>query len=151
VKKVIEDLSLLHIPGNWVSYFLPERVHIFFSLPFITDIPIETLLDALDFPGQLEFYQGFSFANLIPGCSDNFFVFLPGYLSLLPCSVGFLFVLDFVQALPVHPCRPRGVFAQLPLCCVALLLSLEEVILEYSPAFSGLSSLQGFIPWYCTK
>ncbi|KAK4827407.1 hypothetical protein QYF61_017837 [Mycteria americana] len=31
-----------------------------------------------------------------------------GYLSLLPPSVGFLFVFEFAQELLVHPCRPPG-------------------------------------------
>ncbi|KAK4817448.1 hypothetical protein QYF61_015603 [Mycteria americana] len=33
-----------------------------------------------------------------------------GYLSLLPPSVGFLFVFDFVQELLAHPCRPPSGF-----------------------------------------
>ena len=49
-KKVIEYLSLLRIPGNQVSCFLPERAHIFPSLPFITNVPIESFLVALDKP-----------------------------------------------------------------------------------------------------
>ena len=44
----------------------------------------------------------------IPG--DNFSVFLPGYLSLLQPSVGFLFVFEFVQEQLAHPFRPHGVF-----------------------------------------
>lgn len=48
-------LSLLHVPGNRVSRFLPERVHIVPSLPFITNVPIEALLVALNAPGQISF------------------------------------------------------------------------------------------------
>ncbi|KAK4832975.1 hypothetical protein QYF61_026801 [Mycteria americana] len=36
--------------------------------------------------------------------------FALSYLSLLPPSVGFLFVFEFVQELLVHPCRPPGGF-----------------------------------------
>lgn len=46
-------LSLLYIPGNWLSPFLPERVHILPGLPFVTNVPIEALLVALDAPGQI--------------------------------------------------------------------------------------------------
>lgn len=88
-EKKSEFLSLLQILGKLVSCFLPERAHIFSSLPFITSIPIESFLDALSIPGQA---LGLSFPNLIPGCSDNFSVFLPGYLSFPSSSVGFLFV-----------------------------------------------------------
>jgi len=35
------------------GHFLPGRVHIFPSSPFITDIPIEAFLVALDVPGQI--------------------------------------------------------------------------------------------------
>ena len=71
------------------------------------------------------------FPNLIPGCLVNFSVFLPAYLSLFLPSVGFLFVLEFIQDLLVHPCRPPDVFAWVSFCWDAWLLSLEEVILEY--------------------
>ena len=52
-KKVVEYLSFLHILGNQVSRFLPERAHIFPSLPVITNIPIEAFLVVLDVPGQI--------------------------------------------------------------------------------------------------
>jgi len=52
-KKVIEYLSLLHIVGNQVFRFLPERAHTFPRLPFVTDVPIEAFLVALDIPGQI--------------------------------------------------------------------------------------------------
>jgi len=52
-KKVIEYLSLLHISGNLVSYFLPERAHIFPSLYLSTEVPIESFLVALNIPGQI--------------------------------------------------------------------------------------------------
>ena len=51
--KKSEHLSLLHILGNQVSLFLLERAHIFPSLPFIADVPIEAFLVALDVPGQI--------------------------------------------------------------------------------------------------
>ena len=52
-KKVIDYLSLLHILGDQVSCFLPERAHIFPSLPFIINVPIEAFFVALDVPGQI--------------------------------------------------------------------------------------------------
>ena len=52
-KKVIEYLSLLRILRNQVSRFLPERAHIFPSLPFITGVPLEAFLVALDVTGQI--------------------------------------------------------------------------------------------------
>jgi len=52
-KKVIEYCSLFYALGDQVSCFLPERAHIFPSLPFINDVPIESFLIALDIPGQI--------------------------------------------------------------------------------------------------
>lgn len=46
---------LLHSLGNQVSHFLLERPYIFQSLPFITNIPINTFLIALDIPGRFIF------------------------------------------------------------------------------------------------
>ena len=58
VKKVVEYLSLLHIPrGNQVSHFLLERAHIFPSHPFITDILIEASLVALHILGFVLSYN----------------------------------------------------------------------------------------------
>lgn len=51
----IEYLSLLHVPGNQVSHFFPERAHIF------TNVPIEAFFVALDVLGLIEFNQAFSF------------------------------------------------------------------------------------------
>ena len=52
-KKFVEYLSLLQIPVNQVSCFLPERAYIFPSLYFITDVTTEVFLAALDVPGQI--------------------------------------------------------------------------------------------------
>lgn len=52
-KRVAEYVKLLHILGAHVSHFLPERVHIFPSLPFVTEVPTEALFVALDVPGQV--------------------------------------------------------------------------------------------------
>lgn len=53
--------------------------------------------------------------NLIPGCSDNYPVFHPGYLPCLhPLQASFL-CFEFVQELNVHSRRPPGGFAWLPL------------------------------------
>jgi len=100
----MEYLGVLHILGNQVSCSLPERAHLLPSLPFIPGVPTQAFLVALDVPGQIEFYQGFRFPNLIPGCLDNFCVFLQGYLSLFPPSVGLLFVFEFVRDQLVRPC-----------------------------------------------
>ena len=43
-KKVTKYLSLLHIPGNQVSHFLPQWTHIFASIFFIADVPIADVL-----------------------------------------------------------------------------------------------------------
>ena len=51
--KVIEYFSLLRILGNQVSRFHPESAHIFLSLPFTTDVPIEPFLVALDIRAQI--------------------------------------------------------------------------------------------------
>lgn len=60
----------------------------------------------------------------------------PRLLALLPPTVGLLLLLEFGQELLVHPCRPPGVSAQLPLCWDSSLLTLEEVnILEYQTSF----------------
>lgn len=40
-------------PVKQGSCFLAERTHIFLSLPFITDVPKEAFLVALDVPGQI--------------------------------------------------------------------------------------------------
>lgn len=52
-KKVTEYLSLLHILGDQVSCLLLERPHISSNLLFITDVPVEAFLDALDNHGQI--------------------------------------------------------------------------------------------------
>lgn len=71
----------------------------------------------------------FGFPKLIPGCLDKPPVFLPGYLSLLPPSIGFLYflVFDFVWEFLFHPCMPLCIFAWLTICWDASLLNLEEV------------------------
>lgn len=72
VEKIIVHLSLLHIPGNQASHFLPERTHIFHSLLFITNNPLEASLAAFVGPGQVLFYQGFIFpASSSPQLSHN--------------------------------------------------------------------------------
>lgn len=75
----------------------------------------------------------------------------PRLLSLLPPSVCFLIVFEFVWELFILPHRFLDIFALLPLYWNASLLSLEKVILKYQSAFLGLSFLQGVISWYSTK
>jgi len=77
------------IPGNQVSHFLPERAHISPSLPFIADVPIEAFLVLLMYLSRFNSDRAFSFPNLIPGCSDNVSVFLPGYLASTLCRLPF--------------------------------------------------------------
>lgn len=79
---------------------------------------VQVQVDDISFSSLTQFYQGFSFLNMISACSDNLPVFSPGCISFLSLSVGFLFLHDFVQELLVHPCRPPGVI-------VLLLLSLN--------------------------
>lgn len=71
--------------------------------------------------------MGFSLPNLILVCSDIVSLFLPHHLSLLPPSVYFLVMPVF--ELLVHLWSP-GIFARLPLYWDALLLSLQEVVLD---------------------
>jgi len=52
-KKVIEYLRLLHILGNQVFHFFPERANIFPVLPFIAGLPVEAFLVAFEIPGQI--------------------------------------------------------------------------------------------------
>lgn len=129
------------ILGNQVSCFLPERVHIFPSLPFIRDAFTEAFLVALDVSSQIQFSLGFSFPYLISAWTVSL------YSLWLPPSTGFLLVFEFV--LVIH----ADLLMFLPgfLCWDALLLSLQKVILKYQLAFLVSSSLQGFILWNSTK
>lgn len=81
VKKVIEYLSLLHVPGIQVSLFLLERTHIFSGLSSISDVLIEIFSVALDVSGQIQSYLGFSFPNFSPGCFHNVYI-SPGLRGL---------------------------------------------------------------------
>lgn len=89
-----------------------ERPHNFSSPPFATDILTKAFLVAVDVPGQISFFQGFSFHNLTS-------VFFTDSLSLVLPFIGLLFcvwsghksVSESVQELFVHPCRHPGVFA----------------------------------------
>lgn len=96
---------------------------------FVTEIPVEDLHVSFNVHGQIQFYLGFCFPNLVPGFLDSFCVFLPSFMSLLPPSVH-LFVFGSVEELFVHPYRPPGVFTWHPVAWDSLLLRLEEVILE---------------------
>lgn len=93
-KEVFEHLIFLHIPCDRISSFLPERAYIFPDLPFITDKVAEFLLVPLYAPAWIYFYLGFSFPNLIPSCSDNFFVVLPVNLFLLTLLIDLLSLLQ---------------------------------------------------------
>lgn len=112
-KKVIKYLSLLHILADQVSCFLLEWVHIFSSFPLTTDASTEAFLAAVSAPGQVWFYRGFSFLNLISGCLDNLSVFLPATFVETPVSTPsrLLFMLGVVQEFLGYPHRPPGIFA----------------------------------------
>lgn len=58
-------------------------------LSFVTWVLGEAFLVS-DILGWIQFQLGFGFPDFIPACWENFPVFLPGYLSLLPPSMGFL-------------------------------------------------------------
>lgn len=76
---------------------------------------------------QIYFSQYSAFPYQIPGCLENFSVFLLGYLS------------------------PDFTLCKLPLCRDALHLNLMETILENHPALLDPSSLQDSILRHCTN
>lgn len=80
----------------------------------------------------MQFHLVFSFPNFIPACPDNVSVFLPGYPSLLPPCVYFLFMFEFGQELLVHQCRPLGIFTWLLMYWDGAFWSLDKMILESS-------------------
>lgn len=51
-------------------------------------------------------YLSLIFSIVFPDCLDNVSVLLPGYLSLLLSSAGFLLVFEFTQKLLFHPHKP---------------------------------------------
>lgn len=112
------------------------RTHIFPILSLLTDLNEEYFYVAFDVHAQIYFCHCFSFPNLLSGCSDNFCIFIPRYFSLLPPSLSYLFVSNFVQEL----------FSQFSICRDVLLLSLKEIILDYHSALLGPSSLHSTIP-----
>lgn len=115
---------------SWLSPVFFQRGHTF-SLVFLLSPTYLQNLFLLLFP-SLATHQGFSFPNLIPGCSDNFSVFFPGYLFFSSSSVGFLFV---SWVCPGDPFSPTWAFQEFLRDFLffwdSLLLGLGEVILEY--------------------
>lgn len=111
-------LQLLY-PGPTFSLFFH------FSLIYIKNFFYVTC----DILGQIYFFHSFSIPNLLPGCSYNFCIFLPGSLSPLLPSLSYLFLSNFVQAL----------FSQFSVSRDALLLSLEERILDFITQLSWAS------------
>lgn len=107
-----------------------EKQKLAFSLVFLLSSALQKLFysieAALDIHDWIYFYQSFNFPNQIPGSLDN----LSAQVTLLLPTVGFLFVLDFVQDHLGHPCRPPGVFSWLCLSWDEFIPSLEEVIFE---------------------
>lgn len=85
-----KGLSSSAFSRSWLSPVFFQRGPTF-SLVFLLSPTYLWSLSLLLFP-SLATHQGFSFPNLIPGCSDNFSVFFPGYLFFPSSSVGFLFV-----------------------------------------------------------
>lgn len=51
-KEVMEYLNLLHILGNQVPHFLPDRAHVFPILPPITNVSVDFLV-AFNVPRQI--------------------------------------------------------------------------------------------------
>lgn len=74
---------------------LSERTCICPVLSLITNVPIKAFLGVL---GQIYFWQGFSFPNLMPGCSSSSSAFPPGHVSLLPPSGSCLFVFSLSRS-----------------------------------------------------
>lgn len=76
-KKIIKYLSLLHIPTTQISHFLPELVHIFLSLGFITNTPIEAFLIVRDILARLNSIKALALptwslaAQAISSCSSQ--------------------------------------------------------------------------------
>lgn len=73
-----------HFNGSWEFPFLRRRI--FPVLSFIANVPVKAFLVVLCVLGQIYFWQGFNFPNLMPGCSGSSSAFLPGPVSLLPPS-----------------------------------------------------------------
>lgn len=53
--EVVENLSLLFVPGSQVSCSLSERFHTIPSLPFVCNLSIEVLPIVLDIHSQTHF------------------------------------------------------------------------------------------------
>ena len=104
-------LSLSHVLCHQVPSLTEQWAHIFPRFPFVTCLLTEALLVFFDIPHQIPCHLDFTFPTFAPACSDSTSVFLPGYLSLLPPSVCFLFVFEFGQERLVHPRSPLGIFA----------------------------------------
>lgn len=71
-------------------------------------------------------------------------MFLSGYLSLLPPSLGFLLLAWVFPGAPCSSMQASQHFCWLPLCWDASLLSLDQVIFEYQPVFLASSVHPGF-------
>lgn len=108
-----------------------------FSL-VITSVPMETFLLPLTLLVRFNYVSSLA--------AQTFFLFFLCYLSLPSPFRGYPFVFEFAQEQLVHPCRPLGIYARFLLGRDALLLSQEDMILEFYPAFLSPSSLQGFKP-----
>jgi len=62
-----------------------------------------------------------------------------------------LFISEFIQVLPVHPCRTPTTFSCFPAYQEGPFLSLEEAIEKNQQAVQNASSLQGYAPWDSSK
>ena len=106
----LQCLSLARILRGRVSRLLQHRAAVSPHLPSGTWVLTEALLVALHVPGQAEFQLGFGFPSLIPGCSGNGSLLLPGSLSLLqPLPPSFV-CLPFARS-SSSPRQPPGFLA----------------------------------------
>lgn len=102
-------------------------------------------------PSQIHLQVGFGFPDTVSAYLDNVSVFL-SYLSMLPPSVYFLSMSEFCHEQQlIHQHKSPGTFAWLVVCWDGLFLELGGSGPWISTSFLGPCSLQGLIPWKCTK
>ena len=104
----------------------------------------------LDVPGQAEFQLGFGFPSLIPGCSGNGALLLPGSPSLLQPLPPSFACLPLARS-SSSPRQPPGFLAWLPPRWDRALWSLEEGILDHPAASLGPSCLHCPMPGDSSK
>lgn len=88
-----------------VPHSIQQWDHIFPSLPFANERPVEGLLVALHVLYQIQLQVRYGFPSFISPYLGGASIFLLVYLSLLLPFVLFPSVFGFSQDLMVHPCR----------------------------------------------